>query len=80
MFSPADGMTEIEISIFGHVRAPVVLPLLPMTLGIGEGETRSEGTKTKMRSTLYYRQYKQFNSRAPAVLAHTLVRQLAIFP
>ena len=55
-------------------------PLLPMTLGIGEGETRSEGTKTKMGSTLYYRQYKQFNSRAPAVLAHTLVRQLVIFP
>ena len=24
MFSPADGMAEIEISIFGHVRAPVV--------------------------------------------------------
>ena len=46
-----------------------------MTLGIGEGETRSEGTKTKMRSTLYYRQYIQFNSRAPAVLAHTFCRR-----
>ena len=24
MFSPSDGMAEIEISFFGHVRAPVV--------------------------------------------------------
>jgi hypothetical protein len=45
-----------------------------------DSPTRRFGTKTKMRSTLYYRQYIQFNSRAPAVLAHTFCcRQLADF-